>query len=227
MSRDLDAMGERLKTARESRKFTQAELAKILNKSKQLVSAWESGKSEITVSTVKQFARALNVDVRTLLFGGDSPAIRSNPSVAGDPWTVVPVLDDELVSRLAREQLCPSKVATEAKLIWPWPASQETFAYEVCDNAMMPSIGKGDIIVVDTERAIEPGLIVIAVINRNNGQELADPMLVLREIRPLNPVIASPPYELVAGDQRWPTIKIASTDDGRIMGALVGRMHRT
>jgi len=51
MKPNLVAIGARLREARQLRGMSQPEMARLMGKSKQLVSAWEQGRSEILVST--------------------------------------------------------------------------------------------------------------------------------------------------------------------------------
>lgn len=54
-------IGDKIKEARLNKEYTQEQLAKALNVSKQTVSNWETSAVEPTTQTIKSIARILNV----------------------------------------------------------------------------------------------------------------------------------------------------------------------
>lgn len=56
-----NSVGERIQLYRTVNGLTQYDLAKIADRSKQLVAAWEKGRAEITVTTVVLLARRLGI----------------------------------------------------------------------------------------------------------------------------------------------------------------------
>lgn len=65
----MDAIGERIKEARQERGLSQEELAQIINSTKSAISRYESGKRQPRIEQLKSIAAALNVDVNWLMNG--------------------------------------------------------------------------------------------------------------------------------------------------------------
>jgi len=65
--------GRRLKAIRRDRGFTQAELAALIGRSKQSVSAWENSVCDVRLIAVEKCAAALECKVKDLLAPLDKP----------------------------------------------------------------------------------------------------------------------------------------------------------
>ena len=65
----MDAIGERIKEARQERGLSQEELAQIINSTKSAISRYESGKRQPRIEQLKSIASALDVDVNWLMNG--------------------------------------------------------------------------------------------------------------------------------------------------------------
>ena len=65
----IDAIGERIKEARQERGLSQEELAQIINSTKSAISRYESGKRQPRIEQLKSIASALDVDVNWLMNG--------------------------------------------------------------------------------------------------------------------------------------------------------------
>ena len=76
MKKRLEELGIRLREARIKHGYSQQQLAEMLGKSKQLVSAWERGTAEITSMTLAMVANRLQCDANYLLLGVD---LRASP----------------------------------------------------------------------------------------------------------------------------------------------------
>lgn len=62
-------INESIKTFRENKNMTQAELAEKLYVTRQAVSNWETGKSEPDIDTLNKIAVALDVSIEELIYG--------------------------------------------------------------------------------------------------------------------------------------------------------------
>ncbi len=71
MNNFLVEFGGRLRFRRRRIGLSQSALGRAANRSKQLVSAWEHGRAEITASALAKISQALNIDPGWLLFGSD------------------------------------------------------------------------------------------------------------------------------------------------------------
>lgn len=65
----MDAIGERIKEARQERGLSQEELAQIINSTKSAISRYESGKRQPRIEQLKSIASVLSVDVNWLMNG--------------------------------------------------------------------------------------------------------------------------------------------------------------
>jgi transcriptional regulator with XRE-family HTH domain len=66
---DLLAAGERIRTARKERGWTQDDFAQNVGVSRSAVAQWETGRSGQVRGNMARIARALQVDVEYLLYG--------------------------------------------------------------------------------------------------------------------------------------------------------------
>jgi transcriptional regulator with XRE-family HTH domain len=130
--------------------------------SKQLVSHWETGRSEITVFDVVKVAKIVGVDVTWLLTGIGSG--ESNVKLQLQEGTAVPNLDpgeilDVATGRKNLEDI--NKVRYTQS-----PVSARALCFDVFDRAMEPRFEVGHIVVVDPERIPEPGdCILVALLS--------------------------------------------------------------
>ena len=81
-------IGSRIKIKRKENRFTQIELAKLVNVSPQVISNWERGYSDLSSSDVARLADALNCSTEYLLGKVDNSNIQNNVNVAGQEITL-------------------------------------------------------------------------------------------------------------------------------------------
>lgn len=217
MKYSLEKLGERLREARQRRAVTQPEMARLLGKSKQLVSAWEQGRSEILVSTLATLAQILSADVNWLVLG-----MQNEPAREGFPTLphgmLVPVLQPQEIIRFAGGELALENV--EPKVYTYFQTPPGALAFAMPDNSMLGIISKDELVIVGPQERVEPGEIVAAAVYADNDIELDQPILVLREIRFLSTNIGKAPYELVASGRGYSKITIKKPEHAVIIGRL-------
>src|SRR5258705_2547378 len=76
-------IGDRLKTLREAKKFSQGEIEKRTGMLRCYISRVENGHTVPSVETLEKFARALEVPLYHLMFDGDKPPVM--PKAAKQP----------------------------------------------------------------------------------------------------------------------------------------------
>jgi len=145
--------GERLRKARTDAKISQQEIARELNVSKQLVSHWETGRSEITVFDVVKVAQIVGVDVKWLLTGVGQGTNSAKLHNQGE--TAVPKLNRneilDVVSGRKQIEDIQNVRYTEATV------SKRALCFDVFDRSMEPRFEIGHTVVVDPELQPEPG----------------------------------------------------------------------
>jgi transcriptional regulator with XRE-family HTH domain len=211
----LLAIGKRIRFARNERGLTQEELAKLVGKSKQLTSAWEAGRAQITSTTLSRLGQVLAVDIRWILSGGTAPHFLP----AQPEGSTVPLLNAEQVILLAKEKIDLKKA--EKQTFLNMRVSERAFAIEAPDGGLSPAIAKGDLIVVDPVLEIEPTSIVLAVIFAEKTLKLKRPVVMVREVRFTTVSAPKAPFHLVPTQTGFPSIDVRRDRDGILLGRLI------
>lgn len=216
MKSRLVEFGKRVREARLGAGLSQPELARRIGKSKQLVSAWENGRTEMMTMTLADLAASADADVNWLLRGGDNP---NETGVKRPPprGSVVPLLTETDAIKLARGKFsleeAPTRIYTCVK------AGARAFALDVGDNSMRPALAAGDVVVCDPDHQVAPGGIVAAVVKEANA--LPEPALVLRCIHFKSPTIGEAPFDLVPMSPTWPVLSIRKRSHAMVLGAVI------
>ena len=216
MTEDVSTIGQRIRLARTRRGVTQEELAKLVGKSKQLISAWEGNRSELLSSSLASLARALFVDVGWLLYGGQ-PEFRLIGSPRGK---IVPLLGASVLERPTYPALDHHSRTQYAYV--HHSISNRGFATEVPDSGMQGIVEKGDLIAVDPDLEIETSMLVLAAVRRDSGKSLERAVLLCRQIRCLGIRCSKDEFDLIATSPGFPTVRIRGAGDGTLLGAIVG-----
>lgn len=216
MRENLNALCKRLREARQRSGLSQVDVAKRIGKSKQLVSAWEAGRSEMTATTLGKFARIVSADPGWLLHGVRH--INRGPDGASLPQgCVLPLLIDSEVMKHARGKLDLDTVPR--RIYCSFASGSGAFALEIGDDAMAPKLSRGDLVVVEPERTAPPGAIVAAVV-KEAAVALERPLLVVRHIHYRSPVLGAAPFELVPSASAWPSLVIAKGGHVGLLGPV-------
>ena len=67
----MPAINENLKLLRNINGMTQAEVAEIISATRQMVSSYESGRTQPDLETLKRIADAYQADIHDVLYGGN------------------------------------------------------------------------------------------------------------------------------------------------------------
>ena len=217
MKKRLEELGKRLREARIRNGCSQPQLAEMLGKSKQLVSAWERGTAEITSMTLALVAHRLHCDVNYLLLGGTRPEDKPlNQALASGHS--VPKISTADVVHLAAGRI--DLLSVKTRIPTYFACSHTSFAYELLDEAMAPQFLQGELVVVDPSRSAYPGSFVAAVVYSTAGMKFPRPTLVMRQIHFSTPIIGEPPYVLTPRAAGWPAIAIHDSKEAKIVGVL-------
>ncbi len=214
------AVGIRIREARIKAGISQTELARRIGKSKQLVSSWESGRAEITLTTLLGVSEQLRVGLSWLLTGSTTSGINLRRLVPGTP---IPSLTASEVIALTEGKL---DLASISKWVHPYtPCSEGSFQIENPDDAMSPKFNQGEGLIFDPHAAAKPNAPVVCVVYADNGSELERPLLAFRHIRFRSTRLGEAPYELSPNNVGWPTITVTHESDAKLAGTLVAAVR--
>lgn len=202
--------GDILRRLRTERGVKQIKIAERLKVSKQLVSHWEAGRSEMTLPSLLAVCDLLQITPNDLLLDrADEPSAPSAQSAA----VSVPILSrNELLSP---EEKRWASVLPELNYNCWHPCSAASVAFQIFDRSLQPQFQIGDLVVVDPERMPEPGD-CIAVALRSERTVL------FRRYRPPGEgahVVA--PFTLVSDDPNFEPRFIKRGHDPYFIGTLV------
>jgi transcriptional regulator with XRE-family HTH domain len=79
-------IGERLKTLREQKQMSQAEIEKRTGLLRVYISRVENGHTVPSIETLEKFARALEVPMYALFYEGEKPPAPEIPKVGDEGW---------------------------------------------------------------------------------------------------------------------------------------------
>lgn len=206
-------VGERISLARRQRGMTQQQLGRLVGKSKQLVSAAENGRSELMAKTAADISRVLSVDLRWLLFGGPDPQLRPVPQ-----GQQIPCLSPKQIVERAKGKFDASEPLRTVFI--PATMSQSAFAYKQSDNGMHPELLTGDVIAVDPEQKVNSGSLVLSVVFRDGGTKLAEPVVLVREVRFGSLSTDRPPFALLPLHEGYPVVEVRRSKDAALIGAV-------
>lgn len=169
---DLQALGLHIKSIRESRGIKQQKIAQLLDVSKQLVSHWEHGRSELTLTNLVGLAAIFRIDVTRLLDVNAKPAsgpLLNLPGLAVPLFTKVELLEHALtpINRAQHEKWVSANGS----------ASPNAAAFHVFDRSMHPTFQTNDLVVFDPSVNPEPGACVLVALP-------AEEALLFRRYRP-------------------------------------------
>jgi transcriptional regulator with XRE-family HTH domain len=206
-------IGERIATSREQRQLTQQELGRLVGKSKQLISAVENGRSILMTPTLAKIGKVLSVDIRWLVYGGADPQLPPLPH-----GQEIPLLS---AKQIARSIGGKQDVGTSPKTMFTHElVSVKAFGFTLQDNGMRPTLLSGDRIVVDPDQEAATGAIVLAVVHREGGRKLDDPVVLAREVHFGSLSQDKPPYSLIPHRDGYPVVEIQRQKDATIIGVV-------
>ena len=209
MRDDLKALGQRLRSARIDAHHGQPEVAKRLGVSKQLVSHWELGRSEITIFDLTKFAALTGASLEFLLTGLDRPG--GNVRLVMPRGRLVPKLTADEIVQYAKAKLNPATVAARHATM---SAVSERAIALAPPNRGIYSDPDRVTIVVDLDRAIQPGDIGLWV--------LAGGEVLLARYRPAaGAKPPGPPFTLRFDDEDFAPREVTKADRPVFLGSKI------
>lgn len=165
MSKKVDTIANRIRTALEARGMKQADLVEKTKIGKSSISTYLSGAYEPKQKNIYRIASALNVD-EAWLMGFDVQMDRKNISIETSKGIKIPVLGKvpagvpiEAVEDIIDYEEITVEMAKEG----------EFFGLQIKGDSMEPRICEGDVVIVRKQDDAETGDLVVAMINGNEA----------------------------------------------------------
>lgn len=217
MKDEIRSLGKRLKDARRDAEMTGDEVAKALSKSKQLISHWEAGRSEITIVDLRKVASLYGVEIDWLLSGTPS---KSGMRLKPRQGRIVSKASKAEILEIARGALTIENIAEKRHTYAD--CSAQSFSFEIFEDAMdggsrhgVTAFKPSHIVTVDREKMPSPGECVLLVMVRSKdivfrrykSQGFGKPLAV--------------PFKLTADNSSYDMIDVKRTTDFVFFGTLV------
>lgn len=215
MRDDLKALGKRIRDARRDANLTQEEIGRQLSSSKQLVSHWETGRSEITVFDLAKVAKMCGVSPDYLLTGVLRASSHKSLLPAGDQ--IIGFATHEDCFAIARGSIGASDL--KEKHTCHVEVSSRAFRTLVPERAMEPAFSTDTQITIDPNVAPQPGDLILVAL-------LASDELMFRRYQPTSSARkgVEPPYLLKSDNNFFEPRQVTRADKPVWLGTLVERL---
>lgn len=208
----LKDLGKRLREARDAVGLTQDEIAKAVGGSKQLISHWETGRSEITAFDLWTVSKLCGVSMERLI-GGTHTSYRQPDALPSGATLLSFATADECLA-IARGDLALRDV--QHKRVSHSQLSDRAMTLAVPDPAMEPTFNQQMIITVDAAAVPSPGeCILVALLAKN---ELLFRRYIPKIERKGN---LRAPFKLKGDNFYFPEREICASDKPVYLGRLV------
>lgn len=163
------SVGQNIRKAREEKQMTQDELAKRMGyKSRSTIARIENGDNDVSQSKLKKFSEILDVSIRFLLDGSDSPV----PADARErPATNIPVYKIPVLGKVVAGTPIDAieNITDYIRVTNPAAADGSYYALHVTGASMEPEMKEGDLVIVHKQEHFDNGDICIVLVNGNEA----------------------------------------------------------
>lgn len=163
------SVGQNIRKAREEKQMTQDELAKRMGyKSRSTIARIENGDNDVSQSKLKKFSEILDVSIRFLLDGSDSPV----PADARErPATNIPVYKIPVLGKVVAGTPINAieNITDYIRVTNPAAADGSYYALHVTGASMEPEMREGDLVIVHKQEYFDNGDICIVLVNGNEA----------------------------------------------------------
>lgn len=212
-----EKIGDRIFQERKSKGLTRKALADLTDDLKpSRINNWERGIRTPGPEEIKQLAQALNVAPGYLMCLTDDKQIQKE-----FPWL------GALIPLLNTQQACNPKTFIQS-IKEDWESSsvsfiplspelskklgENAFAYCMQDDSMTPELKSGDILIINPDKNVQPGELVVA---QNNDE------VVVRRYKQLSADKPNKEYELIALNDNWANIRVQHDSHHQIVGVVL------
>lgn len=212
-----EKIGERIFQERKAKGLTRKSLAELTDDLKpSRINNWERGIRTPGPGEIKQLAEALDVAPGYLMCLTDEKQIKRE-----FPWL------GALIPLLNAKQACDPKTCIKSiKEDWETSSvsfiplspelskqlSENAFAYCMQDDSMVPELKSGDILIINPDKHVQPGELVVA---QDNGE------VIVRRYKQLSVDKANTEYELIALNDNWANIRVQQDSHHQIVGVVL------
>ena len=212
-----EEIGRRIEAERKALGLTRKALAELTDDLKQSrINNWERGIRTPGPEEIKQLAKALNISPAFLMCLTDEKRPKKIPGLGA----LIPLLEN----KQARDpkthiQTIRHEENAEAVTFIPIDAeisaqlSEYAFALKMLDDSMDPELRRGDILIIDPNKAPSPGGFVVAVMGDNEE-------VVIRRYKQLSASNDHQRFELLAENTHWADMRDASQMKCILIGAV-------
>ncbi|WP_412758163.1 LexA family protein [Legionella bozemanae] len=214
-----EKIGERIFQERQAKGLTRKALAELTDDLKpSRINNWERGIRTPGPEEIKQLADALDVAPGYLMCLTDDKQVKQefpwlgalipllNSQQACDPKTIIQAIRDETEHHSV--SFIPLSPEISQKL------GENAFALRVQDDSMSPELKVGDVLIIDPDKAIRPGgLVVVSLQNANETT--------VRRYKQLSADNSIQEYELIPTNENWATIREAKSGGHRVIGIVL------
>lgn len=219
MTNIKEKIGERIFQERKAKGLTRKALAELTDDLKpSRINNWERGLRTPGPGEIKQLAHALEVAPGYLMCLTDDKQIKTE-----FPWlgALLPLLNAQQACN-SRDYIQAIKEDREADSISFIPLSPElssslgenAFAYCMQDDSMVPELKVGDILIIDPDKNVHPGGLVVVQLQDSHG-------VVVRRYKQLSADKSTQEYELLALNENWANIRVQPDCHHQIIGMVL------
>lgn len=209
-----------MRNARKTSGKTLQQIADVFKITPQAVSQWELGDTEPSRETIIEFAKLTGVNLIWLLTGKktfhNTEILGKNEITrAKDDAQDIPRYAMRIAGLVLRDRFSMREQEYDADGVYSthYPCSISSVSFKIEDDANFPRYLKGDIVVIDPERRIFPGDMVLAL--KENSQHT-----IFRQLHVTKEEDGEwLEYQLVPINPSWPTEVVTDSSSFIIVGA--------
>lgn len=214
-----EKIGERIFQERQAKGLTRKALAELTDDLKpSRINNWERGLRTPGPEEIKQLAEALDVAPGYLMCLTDDKQVNQE-----FPWlgALVPLLDAQQACE-PRTVIQSIRDGAEDHSVSFIPLSPEisqklgenAFALRVQDDSMAPELLVGDFVIVDPDKTIRPGGLVVASVQDMNEVSV-------RRYKQLSADGLAQQYELIPSNENWAVVRVDKSSKHQLVGVIL------
>ena len=212
-----ERIGQRIYSERQAKGLTRKALAALTDGLKpSRINNWERGTRTPGPGEIMQLARALEISPGYLMCLTDDKEVQKEL-----PWlgSLVPLLNEKQACNPALYIRSIIDEVEEPEAFVPLSIEHSdglgdlAFALRVQDDSMAPELSAGDVVVIDPNKDIKPGSLVVAKLHDSSE-------VIIRRYKQLSANQPMQEYELVVNDDNWANITTSQSLGNKLVGVV-------